>query len=479
MAAPPEAGGPVSDREADIAFACLSGLSRIALAVSGGPDSMAMLHLVACWRDRTPDAPDCLVLTLDHGLRPEARAETRMVERAAARHGLTCRVLHWEGEKPRSGLQAAARGARQRLLGAACLEARAEALVLAHHFDDQAETVLMRLRRGSGIFGLAGMRRESAWPRQDARPLTVLRPLLDFGKARLEATCQAADLAFARDPSNSDPAYARVRLRAELPELAGLGLTAQRLCDLARDCANAADTIDAEVERRLAAHGTCHPAGLFTLDLEAFEAASALLRERLVVRVLAAFGAGGYAPRRDRLARFLDRLGLAGAGRGGDAERAQATLSGVVARRDGARLLVWREAGRGGIGSRMLNGPCEILWDGRFVVRVEDAVSVEVVARGELAARIDGQGAAGQAARDRLAEEDRRRPKGFPRAALAACPCLVPLWKEAGDASYCPGLSTGPAPAKVSIRPLLPWSGGQAAELSGISLGKTPESVET
>ena len=99
---------------------------------------MAMLHLVACWRDRTPDAPDCLVLTLDHGLRPEARAETRMVERAAARHGLTCRVLHWEGEKPRSGLQAAARGARQRLLGAACLEARAEALVLAHHFDDQA-----------------------------------------------------------------------------------------------------------------------------------------------------------------------------------------------------------------------------------------------------------------------------------------------------------------------------------------------------
>lgn len=79
---------------------------------------MALLHLVAGWRERTPDAPDCLVLTLDHGLRPEARAETRMVERAAERHGLPCRVLHWEGEKPETGLQAAARAARQRLLGA-------------------------------------------------------------------------------------------------------------------------------------------------------------------------------------------------------------------------------------------------------------------------------------------------------------------------------------------------------------------------
>jgi tRNA(Ile)-lysidine synthase len=445
---------------------------------------MALLHLVARWRERMPDAPDCLVLTLDHGLRPEARAETRMVERAAERHGLPCRVLHWEGEKPETGLQAAARAARQRLLGGACREFGAEALVLAHHRDDQAETVLMRLQRGSGIFGLAGMRREATWPRPDALPLTVLRPLLSFGKGRLEATCAAADLAFARDPSNSDPAYARVRVRAELPYLSGRGLSAHRLCDLAQECAEAAEVVDAEVGRRLVMHGHCHPAGLFEIAVAAFEDTSELVRQRLMTRLLSAFGTGGYAPRRDRLARFLAALGLertvpAGTMAAPDGVTRQATLSGVVARRDGRKLLVWREPGREGIASRHLAGPCEVVWDGRFVVSLPEGVEAEIVSRGELLARLRAEGERTRDLRDRLSAADRCRPQGFPRAALAGCPCLV-LPMAGGDPEvHCPGLSGEDAPAKVSIRPFLPWPCGQSAELSGISVGKSPESTGT
>ena len=136
-------------------FAPLEPFATIGLAVSGGPDSLALMLLAAGWAEA--HGKQVIVYTVDHGLRPEAPAECEMVEREAARLGLTCRTLAWVGDKPQTGVQAAARLARYRLIGAAMRKDGAEILVTAHHIDDQAETILMRLAHGSGISGLAGM----------------------------------------------------------------------------------------------------------------------------------------------------------------------------------------------------------------------------------------------------------------------------------------------------------------------------------
>ena len=140
-----------------ILFAPLGGAKSLGLAVSGGADSLALMLLAARWRDADPDAPTLYVYSVDHGLRPEAAAEVAFVLAEAARLGLPARALRWDGPKPATGLSEAARSARYRLIGEAMQRDGASILVTAHHLDDQAETVLMRLAHGSGLAGLRGM----------------------------------------------------------------------------------------------------------------------------------------------------------------------------------------------------------------------------------------------------------------------------------------------------------------------------------
>jgi tRNA(Ile)-lysidine synthase len=150
---------PVSDAEADLLFADLIDQSALVLAVSGGPDSTALMVLAARWRKRHRGAPKLIAVTVDHGLRPEARREAADVKRLAARLGVAHRVLRWTGAKPTTGLQEKAREARYRLIAAAATRTRAACVLTAHTIDDQAETVLIRLTRASGLTGLAGMAR--------------------------------------------------------------------------------------------------------------------------------------------------------------------------------------------------------------------------------------------------------------------------------------------------------------------------------
>jgi tRNA(Ile)-lysidine synthase len=223
---------PVSPAEARSLFAPFADQPSIVIAVSGGPDSTALLWLAARWRTARTNGPELLAVTVDHGLRPESRREAAAVKHVAKGLGVAHRIVRWTGPKPKTGIQEAARDARYALLAAAAKKAGAHVVLTAHTLDDQAETVLLRLLRGSGPAGLQAMSTRAPYPGEPR--LVLARPLLSIAKARLVATLDKAGVAFAADASNRDPRYARARLRRIMPQLAAEGLTAERLATLAR-----------------------------------------------------------------------------------------------------------------------------------------------------------------------------------------------------------------------------------------------------
>jgi tRNA(Ile)-lysidine synthase len=230
---------PVSLPECDSLFAPLLDARKIVLAVSGGPDSTALMHLAALWQAQQ-SVPPLLVVTVDHALRPEGRVEAENVGQAATDLGLPHTILTWEGEKPTTGLQEAARDARYQLLDIFAHQQDATHLVTAHTLDDQAETILMRMARGSGPSGLIGMQTLT-----HRRSLTHARPFLPIAKARLVTTCAANGWAYAHDPSNDDPRFARSRWRTLMPQLAAEGLTPARLATLSERLARWDETLAA------------------------------------------------------------------------------------------------------------------------------------------------------------------------------------------------------------------------------------------
>jgi tRNA(Ile)-lysidine synthase len=231
-----EADKPLTLAQARALFGSFANEDLIAIAVSGGPDSTALLWLAAQWRasrkSGPKSGPKLLALTVDHGLRKESAREASAVKKLAGKLDIAHRTLRWKGDKPKTGLQEAARNARYALLAAAAKKAGARHLLTAHTLDDQAETVLLRLLRGSGPSGLQAMAAMSPCP--GAAWLTLARPLLAIPKTRLIATLGAAGIDFADDPSNRDPRHTRPRLRALMPKLEAEGLTASRLALLAR-----------------------------------------------------------------------------------------------------------------------------------------------------------------------------------------------------------------------------------------------------
>ncbi len=211
------------------------GRPGLLLGVSGGPDSTALLHAAAHGFESTLHAA-----TVDHGLRPEAAAEAEQVAALCRRLGVVHHILTWQPPNLTSGVQAAARQARYRLLAEHARNVGAHTVLTAHTADDQAETVLMRLAAGSGPAGLAGMRVERAL----APDLTLARPFLHLRKADLVAYCHAHDLPFLADPSNADSRFARGRLRTILPPLSSEGLSVERLCRLAERAAREDDALN-------------------------------------------------------------------------------------------------------------------------------------------------------------------------------------------------------------------------------------------
>ena len=235
------ATGPIGADEFDRAFLPLyDAPAPWLVAVSGGPDSTALMHALAGWARRR-DLARPVVATVDHGLRPGSRTEADAVAASARELGLAHHILTWiEAPRTRSVSQAAARGARYHLLRELATSLAATAVVTAHTLDDQAETILMRLAAGSGLSGLGAMSAEAE--RDGTR---ILRPFLDFPKARLVATCRAEGWRFVDDPSNGDDRFARVRWRRLMPVLSDEGLDATTLARFARRARRADAALDA------------------------------------------------------------------------------------------------------------------------------------------------------------------------------------------------------------------------------------------
>jgi len=244
----PTADAAVADGEANALFRGLEDLPGLVLAVSGGPDSTALLVLAARWAKRLKRAPKLVAVTIDHGLRPEAAREAAAVKQLARRLGVAHRTLRWRGGKPQSGLQEAARRARYELLAQVASRLRFAHILTAHTLDDQAETVLFRLARGSGLFGLTGMAHAAPLPLNGMREIFLVRPLLHLPKARLVATLAAERIPYAEDPSNRDPRFTRTRLRTLMPALAREGLDARGLARLAARLRRAESTIQVAVQ---------------------------------------------------------------------------------------------------------------------------------------------------------------------------------------------------------------------------------------
>ncbi|HEV2557102.1 MAG TPA: tRNA lysidine(34) synthetase TilS [Microvirga sp.] len=322
----PSASASLLDgRELDRLFAPLRGAGAVLVAVSGGPDSVALLHLLARW----PDRPRLVAATIDHGLRPEAAGEAGLVAACAARLGVEHRILPWLGPKPSSGLQATARDARYTLLASLARTEGATHLATAHTEDDQAETLLMRLAAGSGLSGLVGMRPETM---RDG--LWHVRPLLAVPKAVLVDLCRREGWPFAEDPSNADPRFARVRWRRLMPLLAAEGLTPARLSRLSARARRIEEALDAAARAafaaaRVEAAGPLKLRASFLAD-EPFEIAV----RTLALAVLTVRNGGRHA-RLERIEAAAGRLRAAlAAGRA-----LRLTLAGTVITLDAAGLL--------------------------------------------------------------------------------------------------------------------------------------------
>ena len=270
---------------------------QVAIAVSGGADSMALCLLAHRWARAA--AGEAVALTVDHGLRSEAGAEARRVGAWLHRRRIPHHVLRWRGEKPSANIQAVARHARYELLNRWCVRDGRLHLLLAHHLDDQAETFILRLGRGSGVDGLAAMAPVSELPQ-----LRLLRPFLRILGDRLVATLQASGQEWIDDPSNRDPAHARVRVRAVLGNLGPEGLATPRLAATARRMARARAALDRDTAQLLARAVDIFAAGFCIVDHPALAGASQEVGLRALAHVIRTIGGGIYAPRFERLERL-------------------------------------------------------------------------------------------------------------------------------------------------------------------------------
>ena len=314
----------------------------VALALSGGGDSMALLHLAADWCARR--GRRLLALTVDHRLHPDSAAWTAFAGEAARAVGADCRALSWEGPKPSTGLPAAARAARHALLADAARQAGARVILMAHTADDIAESDWMR-DQGATLGALRDWSPSPSWPQ--GRGLMLLRPLLTTSRTDLRAFLAARNARWFEDPANADPRFMRTRARHALNPSPD-GRRGNPRTGAPAEVLRAGD--EGRTARRLTSADSW--SGLLTLP----RAVSA----RALAAALLSVSGQSTPPRGPRLAALHARLASGAA--------VTATLTGARVQTDGDRLLITREPGRGGLPDALLPPNAPAVWDRRFEI---------------------------------------------------------------------------------------------------------------
>lgn len=388
-------------------------LPALGIAVSGGGDSLALLHMAHAWG--TARGVRIEAATVDHRLRPESAAEAARVGSMAAALGIPHAVLVWRHWGVEGNLMDAARRARLRLLAAWARDRSLGAVALGHTQDDQAETLLMRLARGAGIDGLSGMAAA-----RDQEGIRWLRPMLGLRRPALREWLARRNIGCIDDPTNEDAAYDRVRARRAIRALE-LPVEA-----LARSAAHLAEARAALAEAAVAvADGVAADRGTLRLPRRAL-AASPEIRRRLITAALRWVTGADYPPRGEDVGRLIATLTAGG----------QGTLDGVIARVKGEGAEFLREpaaaAQRGAVGPgpfpsrayceqstglfagrlpaqsvRVEEKPRDVVWDRRWrLTGLPDSATVAAAGETALAGR-------------------NWRASGLSRLALASSPAVV------------------------------------------------------
>lgn len=345
---------PSSSLESSNLFAALGEITHVAIAVSGGGDSMALLTLAHEWARQRGTPRKIIALTVDHGLRDESAAEAVFVEAQCAALGIPHQLLNWHRTHERGNLSAEARAGRYALMAEAAKKVGAQALLTGHTRDDQAETVLMRLARGSGVDGLSGIPAKS-----ELHGISVHRPLLGTEREALREHLRAQDVGWCEDPSNADQSFDRVKVRTLMKEGEALGLSEGRLGATAEMMSLAREVLEDAADELSAQAAFPRRQGFFRLLPEAFAAARDETSLRLLTRLLGVLSGSAYRPSLDSSRALLSALLR------GDENAGRSTLQGCRLVRNGKEFALVRELSACPTSRPLQSGT----WDSRFRVR--------------------------------------------------------------------------------------------------------------
>ena len=387
----------------------------IVVAVSGGSDSTALLHLLKQHIDLN-GRTRLIAVTVDHGLRRESATEARLTAAFAASLGVAHRTIAWTGDKPATGLAAAARDARYRLLAEVAAAEGADVIVTGHTADDQAETVAMRTARGTGR-GLAGMAPATLYGGR----IWIARPLLSTTRATLRDHLRKHGFGWVDDPTNADDSFERPRIRARLADHDDPGPA--ELLEIARIAGAERGDLGERAARLITQHAHAAAPGLFRIApafLEEPDHDASIYALRLLLSVI---GGAAHLPDDERVRKLAGELAMPGF-------RATLSRTMIATRRDGTYFCRERRELPG------LRAAEEgLVWDRRFrLARTPDATPATVVAAERAAPGMPA------ASRDGA-------PKGMARIASATLPHIEPA--TGSEEPVATGWSAQPA--------LAPW----------------------
>ncbi len=362
---------------------------RLGVAVSGGSDSTALLHLLVDIARQ--EQIELFAATVDHGLRAESASEALAVATLVQRLGIPHETLKWQGWDGSGNLQDQARRARYRLLVAWAESKGLEAVALGHTEDDQAETVLMRLARASGVSGLSAM----AVSRKEGR-VTLLRPLLSTTRSNLREYLTAQGISWIDDPSNQDPRFDRIKARQALSGLNQIGITAESLSRVAENMAQAREAL-AQYAQESALRFITVADGDLCIDRDGFETLPEEICRRLVIASVSWITGGEYPPRHKAVDQVLDAISSA----------KTATLGGCIIIPEGKKTWICRELKAV---TKQHARPSEP-WDQRWILSGPKTEDAEIRALGE----------------DGILQLENWRSAGKPRAVVLSTPSV---WVE-------------------------------------------------
>ncbi len=335
----------------------------LAVALSGGPDSLALALLLDRWVKKNSGA--LFAVTVDHGLRSESAEESQTVAGWMQELSIQHAILKWTGEKPFTHLQEKARKARHTLLERYCQDHQIQHLFFAHHREDQRETFLLRFLQKSGVDGLCSMFSLSEGPF-----VRKLRPLLKIPKARLYATLEDFEHPFLEDPSNENFKFRRVQLRAQKDNFEALGMSTDVIESMIEKSSWVRESLEKETIKALFEIVSVSELGYATLDLKKFRTCSFEIARRVLERVVLLIGGKSYGPRWESLIPLVKRLQK-------DAQSSLVkTLNGVLLKKRHDILFLLKESNN----FQKTSLPAEIddnanqegfmIWGGRFLIEI-------------------------------------------------------------------------------------------------------------